>query len=182
MHARYTAMLLTKLCCYRNSLPQGAPTSAYLSNLIMRPIDSAVGEYCLNKRICYTRYADDLSFSGDFDIRSLLYFVDNELAFHGLSRNRDKFKVMRTGNRQVITGIVVNEKLQVAREYRMKIRREVFYIKKYGLDEHLRRNGETREHDLDHLRRKIQYVLFINQNDEKMRAYLQFVEPLSSDK
>lgn len=54
------ATLLTNLCCYNNSLPQGAPTSAYLSNLVMRQFDESIGDYCKTQGIRYTRYADEM--------------------------------------------------------------------------------------------------------------------------
>lgn len=166
-----TAVILTRLCCLRESLPQGAPTSAYLSNLVMLQFDKNISKYCTAKKIRYTRYADDLSFSGDFDISALLYSVDKELKYLNLRRNTQKLKVMRRGDRQKITGIVVNEKQQLPREYRMKIRQEVHYIQKFGLDDHLAHIGTTRSNYLDHLMGKIEYALFINPKDEKMKAY-----------
>jgi len=167
-----TAVILTRLCCLRESLPQGAPTSAYLSNLVMRHFDESISEYCIKNKIRYTRYADDLTFSGEFDIAAILFLVDKELRYLNLHRNLQKLKVMRSGDRQRTTGIVVNEKQQLPREYRMKIRQEVHYIQKFGLDEHLAHIGESRLNYLKHLVGKIEYALFINPKDEKMRSYL----------
>lgn len=166
-----TAVFLTRLCCLRESLPQGAPTSAYLSNLIMRHFDEQISAYCMERKIRYTRYADDLTFSGDFDVVALLYRIDGELKYLHLRRNPQKLKVMRGEDRQKTTGIVVNEKQQLPREYRMKIRQEIHYIQKFGLDDHLAHIGETRTHYLQHLMGKIEYALFINPKDEKMKAY-----------
>ena len=166
-----TAVFLTRLCCLRESLPQGAPTSAYLSNLVMRHFDEQISAYCMERKIRYTRYADDLTFSGDFDVAALLYRIDGELKYLHLRRNPQKLKVMRGGDRQKTTGIVVNEKQQLPREYRMKIRQEVHYIQKFGLDDHLTHIGESRAHYLQHLMGKIEYALFINPKDEKMKAY-----------
>lgn len=171
------AVLLTRLCCLRESLPQGAPTSAYLSNLVMRTFDHNVSGYCISKGIRYTRYADDLTFSGDFDIAAVLYKVDHELKYLGLKRNPKKLKVMRNSDCQRTTGIVVNEKQQVSRDYRMKIRQEVHYIQKFGLDGHLAHIGETRAHYIEHLIGKIEYALFINPNDEKLRTCLEVIKP-----
>ena len=60
---------------------------------------------------------------------------------------------------------------RLPREYRMKIRQEIHYIQKFGLDDHLAHIGETRTHYLQHLMGKIEYALFINPKDEKMKAY-----------
>lgn len=170
-----TAVILTRLCCLRESLPQGAPTSAYLSNLVMLQFDNNISKYCTANNIRYTRYADDLTFSGDFDIAALLYLVDKELKYLNLRRNPQKLKVMRRGDRQKTTGIVVNEKQQLPREYRMKIRQEVHYIQQFGLDDHLAHTRATRSNYLDHLIGKIEYALFINPKDEKMKSYLEII-------
>ena len=166
------AVFLTKLCCLNECLPQGAPTSAYLSNLIMNNFDGIIGKYCLDKKLRYTRYADDLTISGDVNIGEIIYLVDRELRYLDLKRNIKKMSVMRRGNRQKVTGIIVNDKLQLDREYRLKIRQELYYIKKYGIDSHLSHIGEERGNYISHLLGKISYCLFINPKDEKMKEYL----------
>lgn len=176
------ATLLTRLCCLRESLPQGAPTSAYLSNLVLLSFDELISNYCVKKGIRFTRYADDLTFSGNFDISALIFMLDFHLPFYGLKRNKNKFKVMRYGTRQFVTGIVVNDKLQLSREYRMKIRQEIHYIEKFGLDGHLSHIGETRTNYLNHLIGKIQYALFINPKDKKMLDSLRIANSYSGSK
>ena len=172
-----TSVLLTRLCCLKETLPQGAPTSAYLSNLVLRKLDENISSYCLDKKIRYTRYADDMTFSGDFDIAALLFRVDQELKYLGLSRNKRKLKVMKEHDRQCTTGIIVNKNMQVSREYRMEIRKEIHYIERFGLDDHLSHVGETRMHYVDHLIGKIEYALFINPKDHKMQEYLEKIRP-----
>lgn len=174
------AVFLTKLCTYNGTLPQGAPTSAYLSNLVMRKFDEAVGEYCVSHSIRFTRYADDMTFSGDFDIAALLHFVDQQLKLVGLTRHPEKLKVMRQHDRQKTTGIVVNATQQVPREYRMKIRQEVHYIKAYGLDSHVEHVGDEKCHYLQSLLGRINYVLAVNPNDTKMAAYRKYIEALKT--
>lgn len=169
------AVMLTKLCCYKGSLPQGAVTSPYLSNLLLKNFDDIISKYCVDNKIRYTRYADDLSFSGNFNIGYLVKLVNKELKVLGLKQNVNKFKVLRKSTRQLVTGIVVNDCFRVAREYRMKIRQEVYYIKKWGLSDHLNYIKEERSNYLYHLLGKINYVLTINPNDEKMKEYKEFM-------
>lgn len=171
-----TSVILTNLCCYKNRLPQGAPTSAYLSNLFMNRFDNDVSEYCKNHKIRYTRYADDLTFSGDFDVASLLYIIDNKLKYLQLERNPQKLKIMRQHDRQKVTGIIVNDGLTLPREYRMKIRQEIHYIQKFGLDDHLSHIEETRMNYINHLNGKIDYCLSINPNDNKMKKYKEILQ------
>ena len=61
---------------YDNKLPQGAPTSGYISNIVMREFDEKIGRYCNQNSICYTRYSDDMSFSGDFDVKKVANYND----------------------------------------------------------------------------------------------------------
>lgn len=68
-HTRYfsrqVGFLLTSLCCKDGVLPQGAPTSPALSNLVMRNFDTNMARWCQRRAIVYTRYCDDLTFSAD---------------------------------------------------------------------------------------------------------------------
>ena len=66
---------LAKLCCLEDKLPQGAPTSPYISNLIMRDLDQQIGKFCIINKIRYTRYADDLTFSDESDEKEVYAFV-----------------------------------------------------------------------------------------------------------
>ena len=87
------ANLLAKLCCLNDSLPQGAPTSPYLSNLFLRNFDDSVMKFCSEHKIIYTRYADDLTFSGDdFDVDLLIGYVDETLKTYGLALNNPKIR------------------------------------------------------------------------------------------
>ncbi len=75
LYPKKLGMLLTNLCVYNNKLPQGAPTSGYISNLVMRSFDIRVENYCIKNNITYTRYSDDMSFSSDFNVRALINFI-----------------------------------------------------------------------------------------------------------
>ncbi len=134
-------ILLTLLCMYRDSLPQGAPTSPVISNIIMRDFDNTVGKWCASKDIKYTRYCDDMTFSGKFNPRDVIFFVRVELRKMGFFLNDKKTVVLRRGQKKQVTGIVVNEKLNAPAFYKRKLRQEVYYCKKYGVEEHIARLG-----------------------------------------
>lgn len=139
--------ILTELCCYRDYLPQGAPTSPAVSNLVMKPFDEYMGEWCKERDICYTRYCDDLTFSWKkvregkavTDDGALIKKVRSFLHAYGFELNNKKTRILRQNVRQSVTGIVVNEKLQVSREYRKNLRQELYYCRKFGVESHLRR-------------------------------------------
>lgn len=165
------AMMLAQLCCLDHKLPQGAPTSACLSNIIMRRFDDAVSLYTKQRAIRYTRYADDMTFSGDFNSAEMIDFIKAQLKPYNMKLNGDKTRVRCTGQRQEVTGIVVNDKMQMPRYHRRHIRQVMYYIDKYGLESHLERAGEERESYLKHLLGVVGYALFINPKDLELQRY-----------
>lgn len=165
-------VLLTMLCYYKESLPQGAPTSPAITNIIMYDFDEAVGAFCNEKKIAYTRYCDDMTFSGDFDEREVIAFVKGELCKLGLFLKNRKTAVIPASKRQTVTGIVVNEKLNITKEYKKKIRQEMHYIQKFGLDEHVSRCkiADKQQYVLS-LRGRIAFVLQTTPNDCEFLEY-----------
>ena len=162
-------VLLLKLCTYEDYLPQGAPTSPYLSNLAMKNFDNYIGEYCSNQNINYTRYSDDLTFSGDFDVKRLKNKVDAFLDTFGFSLNEKKTRILRTNQRQIITGVVVNKKINVPKSVRKKIRQEMYYINKYGLFDH---NEFTNQNTtLASMLGKVNYGLFLDSSNKEFKSY-----------
>lgn len=166
---RGVRILLTYLCTYNEFLPQGAPTSSYISNLVMCDFDEEIGSFCEKNNISYTRYFDDMTFSGNFGVKSVIYKVKAELKKIGMQLNYDKVHVIYNNNSQTVTGVCVNEKVQVLRRKRKKIRQDVYYIKKYGLYSHLKmiKIEDGFSYVLSLLGR-INFVLMINSDNEFM--------------
>jgi RNA-directed DNA polymerase len=167
--------LLAKLCCLNDKLPQGAPTSPCLSNLIMNDFDDEIYTYCRDNKIRYTRYADDMTFSGRFDSNAIKLKVTNELDKLSLTINPQKVKTMTSGKRQFVTGVVVNEKLQVSIDERNKIRQSIYYIRKFGLQSHLQKIGSKKGNYLEHLLGKVLFILFINPEDKEFLDYKSYL-------
>lgn len=167
-------VLLTSLCCRRDCLPQGAPTSPAISNLVMRPFDEYMECWCGERGITYTRYCDDMTFSGDFDPEPVKRKVYGYLRAMGFEPNKKKTRALCQGKRQVVTGIVVNQKTQVPLHYRRALRQELYYCRKFGVEEHLKRTGALQEYPdgqdkniryLLSLLGKVHYVLSANPED-----------------
>lgn len=172
------AVLLTNLCCYKERLPQGAPTSAPISNLVMKPFDSSMGQWCRDRGITYTRYCDDMTFSGDFDVTRVKNKVRGYLDAMGFALNEKKTRVERAGGRQLVTGLSVNEKVQTTAWYRRQLRQEIYYCKKFGTASHLKRyfekNGKytgkevqlSKKQYLQGLLGKLDYIQFVNPSEQ----------------
>lgn len=166
------AWFLAHLCCLNKKLPQGAPTSPYLSNIRMKKLDDEIVQYTSESKIRYTRYADDMTFSGNLDPHKLIPKI-SELVFNdGFQINSKKTRVAYPNTRQEVTGIVVNSHMQVPRKQRRYIRQQVHYITTYGLESHLEKIGENRANYINHLLGQINFALFVNPKDEELKRSL----------
>ena len=174
-------VLLSILCYYGESLPQGAPTSPAISNIIMTEFDNTVGKFCESRGISYTRYCDDMTFSGDFDENEVTHLVKTELKKYGFFLKHSKTKVVLKGRRQSVTGIVVNEGLSVQREYKRQIRKEMYYIKKLGISTHIANCGFEKDEKgyIASLVGRVNYVLTVEPTNAEMREYFEYLKSIS---
>ncbi len=111
------AHLLTKLCTNkRNQLPQGAPTSPSLSNILMLKLDKRISTLATKAGASYTRYADDITISGNKEIKSLVKIVVQIIEEEGYKVNEKKLRLQYSNQRQVVTGLTVNKKVSVSKK------------------------------------------------------------------
>ncbi len=128
------ATVLAHICCFKNSLPQGAPTSPIISNLITYPLDKHLQKFCKPLRLRYTRYADDITFSTK-EVQlpeKLIHIKDgkpqlndklkNLFQNHGFKINQNKTRIYTNKQRQEVTGLVVNKTVNLKREARKELR------------------------------------------------------------
>lgn len=175
--------LLTHLCTYKGKLPQGAPTSPYVANLVMKHFDENLGKWCKNRNITYTRYCDDMTFSGDRSavrnsniIRKVKALLNNM----EMKLNDKKTIFISSSQQQRVTGIVVNEKPAIPREMRRSIRQEVYYCTKFGVSDSLQQQGLDISPDkyLHSLLGRISFALQIDSDNSEMQKYFDMVKKL----
>ena len=194
-------VFLTNVCCLNGKLPQGAPSSPALSNIVMEAFDDKINAFAKKNNSIYTRYSDDMTFS--FNEKNLQgkikKHVKDELEKYGFKLNYKKTRLCRrNGQRFSVLGIVANEKLRAPVEYRKKIRQEVYYIKKFGIKYHIAKteiNGTdyglrlyeeplVPEEDVleyaEKIKGRIDYVLDIDPSDNEMKEYKNFIEEIVS--
>ena len=166
-------ILLTMLCYRGDALPQGAPSSPAITNVIMREFDETVGAFCKEHSVTYTRYCDDMTFSGEFDVAELTAFVKAELFKNGFVLNKEKTALLSKGKRQTVTGIVVNDKISVPATYRDSIRQEMHYINKFGLESHLAKisTNEVKSKYLEKLLGRTNFVLQAAPDNKEFSKY-----------
>ena len=93
--------------------------------MVLLRADRAISKVATRNKITYTRYADDLTFSGENPLK-ILPFVREVLSGLGYQLDKKKTNIFRKGRRQVVTGLVVNEKVSVPRLVRRKLRAAVY--------------------------------------------------------
>ncbi len=148
------ADLLTRLCTYQGRLPQGAPTSPVLSNLVNYRLDARLTAMAAHAGLTmaqrkatagqpadaevgvhYSRYADDLTFSIDIDDHDTVEHViqltqkivgEESYKLH----TKKKLRIMRRHDQQVVTGLVVNERVNLPRQTRRRLRAVEHHLSK----------------------------------------------------
>ena len=147
--------VLGALCCLHRHLPQGAPTSPALSNIVGYEMDRKLAALAAEYGLTYTRYADDLTFSGDvFPKEQIIPQVKRIIRDEKFEPNHKKTHFMNQSSRKIITGVSVASgvKLTIPKSKKREIRKNVYFILTKGLAEHKRRIGS---HDPAYLKRLI---------------------------
>ena len=163
--------LLSRLCTYKNRLPQGAVTSPTLSNLVFRPCDEALAALAESHGMQYSRYSDDLFFSGrkDLPLGDLLLDIRSILLSYGFRVNRDKTTVRGQQHRQSVLGLTVNDRLQTNRTYRRQLLQELYYLERFGRGAKGALEAGDYLRYLQQLQGKVNYALHIDPENSKLQ-------------
>lgn len=116
-------------------LPQGAPTSPAITNLICRGLDARLEKTAAKLGFTYTRYADDITFSSknsDADVGMAIRRIKFAVADEGFTIHPDKTRILRSGRRLEVTGLTVNKKVSVSRKELRKFRATLHQIERDG--------------------------------------------------
>ena len=142
------ATIFAQICCHKKQLPQGAPSSPIISNMICAKLDTQLQRLAKKYQCIYSRYADDITFSTSrsrFPPHLAWFSRDSEklnigdelkdiIEGNGFQINESKVRLQNRYNHQAVTGITVNEKLNIKRKYIRQIRAVLHAWEKYGLE------------------------------------------------
>ncbi|WP_198598630.1 reverse transcriptase domain-containing protein [Salinibacter altiplanensis] len=199
------ATVLAQICCHNNRLPQGAPTSPIVSNMLCAQLDSELLRLAESNKCIYTRYADDLTFStsmrqfpdelatggedGNVKVgKELREVVDK----NGFELNEDKTRLQHEDYRQMVTGLIVNEKVNVPREFVREIRAMLHAWKAHGYEaaeEEFLREYDTKNRKSEKeepvfsrvIRGKLEFLSMVRGKDDKIyKKYLTEYSRLSN--
>ena len=194
-YSNEVATTIAKIVCYKGRLPQGAPTSPIISNMICYTMDKEF-DFIAKKNNCkYTRYADDITFSTDseFFSNNIIEIKNDNIIFseriiktlnggysNGFRFNNSKTKLCKRYYRQEVTGIVVNRKTNVNKKYINNLRATLHNIQKYGyIDTYIKtfnmsikNEKEARKKLFNYLIGKINYLKMVKSDTDGL--YLKY--------
>jgi RNA-directed DNA polymerase len=148
---------LVDICTSNGNLPIGSPASPALLNRVLVNTDKLLSHQAGLRSCTYTRYADDLTFSGDEKAIKLIGIAKSVLSRIGLQLDPVKTNIFRAGRRQVCTGLVVNEKVNVPRNIRRRIRAAIHALE---LQKTLHWDGD--QMSASSLRGRIEFVRMVS--------------------
>lgn len=154
---------LTRLCCFKGALPQGAPTSPKIANIICKRMDREIQRFAKENGITYSRYADDLTFSSNSEMPELITEITSIVNKYDFSINTEKTQSFVCGEPKFITGLVVqNGTVRVPKRYKRELKKEIHYCQKFGVLIHLENSNATHFVNYrEHLYGKAYYVHMI---------------------
>lgn len=145
--AQPLATTLARLCTLNGRLPQGASSSPFLANLVCKNLDTDMETLAKANACSYSRYADDITFSGE-SLPSA-EALTSILTRFGFTLRAGSFREQRKGHGQYVTGLTVNDstKPRVPRVAKRRLRLELYYATKFGIDGHLERTHSELTHE-----------------------------------
>ncbi|HHT0367809.1 reverse transcriptase domain-containing protein [Hafnia alvei] len=145
--AKSPANTVARLCTKDGRLPQGSPASPVISNILCKGLDYKLKQLASSNKCYYTRYADDIFISnngsvfpsaiairGDDGNVELSEAIKNIIINSGFEVNAGKTTLRKKSERQLVTGVVVNKKTNIPKEYIKSIRAGLYAWEKFGLD------------------------------------------------
>ncbi|HEY9501520.1 MAG TPA: reverse transcriptase family protein [Pyrinomonadaceae bacterium] len=154
------AQLAGRLLTVNGTTPVGFSTSPYLSNLVFRETDIAVASMALQNGLAFTRYVDDMNFSG-IPKRTFIEDVTEVLSRFGWSVNKRKTQIMRRGGKQYVTGLSVSDpkRPRIPPNLKHRMRWKLHMIEKFGYEQYM--TGFGGEDCNDHPRKLLGLARYI---------------------
>lgn len=127
-HSNY----LSLLCTLDNKLPQGACTSPILSNIVFLPVDRRLDKLAASYGLVYSRYADDLAFSGHKVSKSIIGLIKAILGDYGFEVNENKTKLKLDGYKKILTGVSIsNKEVKAPKKFKRQLRAEIYELENF---------------------------------------------------
>jgi hypothetical protein len=173
------AFYLARLCCLNDRLPQGAATSPTLSNIISFRLDARLAGLAKVCGLVYTRYADDLTFSGNSITIKFATIVDEIAQEEGFAVRHEKTHLCRSHGKRIVTGLsVAGSKLAVPREYKRELRQDLHHIFAHGYLSHIKKRKIRDPFYLDALYGRLMFWKWIEPENPFVAAAIPRIQTL----
>ena len=146
------ASVIAGLCCMQDPkgtldkkgkvigvLPQGSPCSPILTNIVCRNLDRRLSGLAKRFNLSYTRYADDITFSSDYNVfqegSEFMHEFVQIVTGQNFQINENKTRLQKSGQRQEVTGLLVNKRVNIAKEYYRDLRSLLYIWARYGQEQ-----------------------------------------------
>lgn len=175
------AKILAELCTLKGKLPQGAATSPALSNIMMYDTDVEISRFTKRRKLQYTRYADDITFSGEkVPYGESLSAITIALLDLKLEIQMKKIRRLTEKKRKIITGISVSsgEKLAIPKKKKREIRKNVYFILTKGLKEHQKFIGSKDPAYLKRIIGQLNFWLMVEPENEYVKKSIEALKKL----
>ena len=164
---------LTFLCTYKGFLPTGSPASPVLSNFVCLELDQSLISFCNQNQLTYSRYADDLTFSSDCSFTDTLIFqIQSIIEDNRFKINEKKVRIKSSNRKQIVTGLIVNDQVNINRKTLKLLRAILHDCKVNGLDNGIKKHYKLQDEPSLELKLK-----FIN----KLKGHINFVKQVRGD-
>lgn len=181
-YTQKVSFFLASLCTLDDGLPQGAPTSPALSNIISYHLDRRLFSLARQYNCVYTRYADDIAITGEYISLHTKAFIISIIEECGFIVNKDKTYLSDNTKKRILTGISIsNGETRIPRKLRRDIKQEIFYLKEYGFYSHISKRKITNPYYLESLKGKITFWNFIESNSNTAKEMLKDINKIIND-
>lgn len=170
---------LSAICTLNGSLPQGAATSPCISNILLFSLDERLFRLSKKYNITYSRYADDMCFSGNYIPLLFSDIVSKIISSYGLETNSDKTQLLLKKGKRIVTGLSVSgETLKIPRNKKREIRQEVHYIKRFGYLSHAAKLKIRNPAYLDSLEGKLNFWLQVEPDNNFAKSGINLIKDI----
>lgn len=145
-------------------LPQGSPTSPVISNIVALNLDKRLKGLARACGINYSRYSDDITFSGDKKKLPKVKIIEQIIKDEGFYINKKKTQLRIKGQRQIVTGLSVSHEVKIPKHFKREIRKHIYYCQKFGPRNHLDKINSDKRNFKDWLYGCICYIKSIEED------------------
>lgn len=168
------AYYLSVICCFEGRLPQGSAASPMLSNVICKRLDARIEGFCQSKNLKYTRYADDITVSGDCINPDVIGYFRSTLKSEGFSLNDKKTQLLGPRRKKIVTGVSISSGIpKIPKSYRRKIQQDSHHLITKGYFSHTEHIGDRDPIYIERLIGRVGYWLMIEPGNPRALLVMQ---------